>query len=212
MELKKVEQQWNSFPEISMEERPILSSDLEKVVVANPLSDAFYLKNKLLVRVYIAAVLWLLNAWQLRVQWRTDGDDLYQQAALFVSLSWFIYFNARLLLFADYPTLLSLPLVSFLSKLETVLDKYILSFKLLSIVVGFYLLALLELGLSWLNGAGHDSISQNGFYKWLIIIFLSVSFYILLLQSVIPKYRRRLEAVRKYKYGITASAQKKLNS
>lgn len=212
MELKKVEQQWNSFPEISMEERPILSSDLEKIVVANPLSDAFYLKNKLLVRVYIAAVLWLLNAWQLRVQWKTDGEDLYQQAALFLSLSWFIYFHARLLLFADYPTLLSVPLVPFLNRLETVLDKYILSFKLLSIVVGFYLLAVLELVLTRLNGAAHDPLSQNGFYKWLIIIFLSVSFYILLLHTVIPQYRRRLAAVRKYKYGITTRAQKKPNS
>jgi len=33
MELKKLQQQWNSFPETSMEERPVLSSDLEKIVV-----------------------------------------------------------------------------------------------------------------------------------------------------------------------------------
>ena len=48
MELKKLQQHWSSFPEVSMEERPILSSDLEKFVVKNPLSDAFYLKKKLL--------------------------------------------------------------------------------------------------------------------------------------------------------------------
>ncbi|HMI60679.1 MAG TPA: hypothetical protein VK518_07225 [Puia sp.] len=209
MELKKVQQQWNSFPELSMEERPILSSDLEKIVVANPLTDAFYLKNKLLVRIYIAAVLWLLNVYQLRVQWKTDGDDLYQQAALFFLLCYFIYFHVRLLLFADYPSLLALPLVPFLGRLETVLDKYILSFKVVSVIAGFYLLALVEQGLSWLNSGAFDSISRNGFYKWLIIIFLSVSFYILLLQSVIPKYRKLLAAVTKYKYGITTRSQKK---
>jgi hypothetical protein len=209
MELKKVQQQWDSFPEVSMEERPILSSDLEKIVVANPLSDAFYLKNKLMVRIYIASVLWLLNVWQLKLQWKTDGDDLYQQAALFFLLSWFIYFHVRLLLFADYPTLLALPLVPFLNKLETVLDKYILSFRVVSVIAGFYLLALLEQLLSRLNIGAHDSISQNGFYKWLIIIFLSVSFYILLLRSVIPKYRKLHAAVAKYKYGITTRSQKK---
>jgi len=209
MELKKVQQQWNSFPELSMEERPILSSDLEKIVVANPLTDAFYLKNKLLVRIYIAAVLWLLNVYQLRVQWKTDGDDLYQQAALFFLLCYFIYFHVRLLLFADYPSLLALPLVPFLGRLETVLDKYILSFKVVSVIAGFYLLTLVEQGLSRLNSGAFDSISQNGFYKWLIIIFLSVSFYILLLQSVIPKYRKLLTAVTKYKYGITTRSQKK---
>jgi len=209
MELKKVQEQWNSFPELSMEERPILSSDLEKIAVANPLSDAFYLKNKLLVRIYIASILWLLNVWQLRVEWKTDGDDLYQQAALFLLLSYCIYFHARLLLFADYPSLLALPLVPFLGKLETILDKYILSFKVVSVIAGFYLLAGLEQLLSRFNNGAHDSISQNGFYKWLIIIFLSVTFYILLMRSVIPKYRKLHAAVTKYKYGIISRSQKK---
>jgi hypothetical protein len=209
MELKKVQQQWESFPEISMEERPVLSSDLEKIVVSNPLTDAFYLENKLRVRVYIAAVLLLLNIYQLRIEWRTDGDDLYQQAALFCILTWFIYFHVRLLLFADYPSLLSLRLVPFLQKLETVLDKYIHSFKVISVMGSFYLLALGEKLLSRLSTKAYESISQNGFYKWLIIIFLAVSFYILLLHSVIPKYRKLLGAVQKYKYGITSRAQKK---
>jgi hypothetical protein len=209
MELKKVRQQWDSFPEISMEERPVLSSDLEKIVVANPLTDAFYLEKKLKLRIYLSALLWLLNVYQLRIQWKTDGNDLYQQAALFVLLSWFIYFHIRLKLFADYPTLLSLKLVPFLNKLETVLDKYILSFKMIGMIAGFYLLALVEILLSRLNSEAGESIRQNGFYKWLIIIFLSVSFYILLLQTVIPKYRKLLAAVSKYKYGITAARSQK---
>jgi len=209
MELKKVRQLWDSFPEISMEERPVLSSDLEKIVVANPLTDAFYLEKKLKGRIYISALLWLLNVYQLRIQWKTDGNDLYQQAALFFLLSWFIYFHIRLKLFADYPTLLSLKLVPFLNKLETMLDKYILSFKMIGLIAGFYLLALVETVLSRLNSGAYESISQNGFYKWLIIIFLSVSFYILLLQTVIPKYRKLLAAVSKYKYGITAARSQK---
>jgi len=173
------------------------------------LSDTFYLKNKLLVRIYIAAICWLLNVWQLRAEWKTDGDDLYQQAALFFLLMYFIYFHTRLLLFADYPTLLALPLVPFLHKLETVLDKYILSFRIVSVITGFYLLAGLELLLSRLNNGAHDSISQNGFYKWLIIIFLSVTVHILLMRSVIPKYRKLHAAVAKYKYGLTNRSQKK---
>jgi hypothetical protein len=210
MELKKVRQHWDSFPELSMEERPVLSSDLEKIVVANPLTDASYLEKKLKGRIYISCLLWLLNVYQLRIQWKTDGTDVFQQAALFVLLSWFIYFHIRLKLFSDYPTLLSLKLVPFLNKLETMLDKYILSFKMIGLIAGFYLLALVEILLSRLNLGAYESISQNGFYKWLIIIFLSVSFYILLLQTVIPKYRKLLAAVSKYKYGITtARSQKK---
>jgi hypothetical protein len=46
-------------------------------------------------------------------------------------------------------------------------------------------------------------------YKWLIIIFLSVSFYILFLHTIIPKYKKMLTAVRKYKEGIGVRAQKK---
>lgn len=209
MELKKLQHHWNGFPEVSMEERPILSSDLEKFVVKNPLSDAFYLKKKLLWRIYAGIALWLLNIYQLRVQWKTDGNDLYPQAALFCLLSYFIYFHIRLLLFADYPSLLSLRLVSFLHKLETILDKYILSFRFMSVLAGFYLLTLLEALLYRLNSSVYESISQNGFYKWLIIIFLSVSCHILFLQSVIPRYRKLLTSVQKYKYGITTQSQKK---
>jgi CBS domain containing-hemolysin-like protein len=153
----------------------------------------------------------LLNIYQLRLEWRSDGDDLYRQAALFCILTWFIYFHVRLLLFADYPTLLSLRLVPFLQKLETVLDKYIHSFKVISVMAGFYLLALGEKLLSLLNGGAAGSFSQNGFYKWLIIIFLAVSFYILLLHALIPKYRKLLDAVRRYKYGIVAREHRKIN-
>jgi hypothetical protein len=209
MELKKVQQFWSGFPETSMEERPILSSDLEKIVVANPLSAIFYLKNKLLVRIWIAALLWLANAWQLSVQWKADGNDLYQYTALCILLSWFIYFHVRLLWYADYPTLLSLTLVPFLHKLETVLDKYIASFKILSVIAAFYLLDLFQQILRRLNLDIYRSVSQNGFYKWLIIIFLSVSFYIFLLHTIIPKYRKRQTAVSRYKFGITARSQKK---
>src|ERR1700754_1946539 len=102
MELKKLQQQWDSFPEISMEERPVLSSDLEKIVVKNPLSDAFYLRRKLLVRIFLISALWLVAVWQLRTQWTTDGNDLYPVIALFCLLSYSIYFHIRLLFYADY--------------------------------------------------------------------------------------------------------------
>jgi hypothetical protein len=209
MELKKPQQYWDSFPEISMEERPVLSSDLEKIVVKNPLSDAFYLRRKILARIIIISILWLLNSWQLRYQWKTNGNDLYPIVALFGLLTYSIYFHVRLLLYADYPTLLSLPLMSFLGKLETVLDKYILSFKFISGIAGFYGLGLIEFLLSrWSTGA-YDSLSHNDWYKWLILIFISVSVDILLLHTIIPGYRKLLGAVQKYKEDILAKAQNK---
>src|SRR5579872_1492865 len=104
MELKKLLQYWNSFPEMSMEERPVLSSDLEKIVVKNPLSDAFYLRRKLLIRIAIFGGLLLFNSWQLHVQWTTGGPELRIQAALFFLLLFSLYFHIRLVLFADYPT------------------------------------------------------------------------------------------------------------
>jgi len=209
MELKKFQQYWDGFPEMSMEERPVLSSDLEKIVVKNPLSDAFYLRKKLLARIIVVSVLWLINVWQLRNQWKTDGPDLYQTVALFGLLTYTIYFHIRLLLFADYPTLLALPLISFLNKLETVLDKYILSFKFISGLAGFYLLAGIELLLSGWSKRAYESLSHNDWYKWLILIFISVSVDILLMHTIIPGYRKLLITVHQYKEGIQAKAQNK---
>lgn len=209
MELKKLLQQWNSFPEISMEERPILSSDLEKIVIKNPLSNAFYLKKKLVLRIAILLVLGLLNGWQLRHQWKTNGDDLYPQGALFILLIYSLYFHVRLLLFADYPTLLALPLIHFLGKLETILDKYILSFKFVSALSGFYLLFGVELLLSRLSTGAYETLMHNDWFKWLILIFLSISFDIAALHTIIPRYRKLLSTVKKYKDGINAKAQNK---
>ena len=208
MELKKLQQDWDGFPEVSMEERPVLSSDLEKMVVNNPLTGLFYLKPMIFGRILTAGILWFICVFQWRIQFKTNGNDLYQQGALFFLLTYIIYFHIRLLLFADYPSLLSLKLVPFLHKIETVLDKYILSFGVLSVLAGFYLLAFIEKVLSWLNSSAYTSISENGFYKWLIVIFLSISSYILFLHSVMPKYKRLLVAVRAYKDEICVHSQK----
>src|SRR5579859_1958867 len=209
MELKKLLQQWNSFPEISMEERPVLSSDLEKIVVKNPLSDAFYLKRKLILRIAVFSILWLINGWQLRHQWITNGTELYPQGALFLLLAYSLYFHIRLLLFADYPTLLALPLINFLNKLETILDKYILSFKSVSALAGFYLLFGVEWLLSRVSPGAAEGLSHNDWYKWLILIFLSVSFDILTFHTIIPRYRKLLGTVKKYRDGIHTRAQNK---
>lgn len=209
MELKKLLQQWNSFPEISMEERPVLSSDLEKIVVKNPLSDAFYLKKKLVLRIAIISILGMQNGWQLHHQWVTNGNDLYPQGALFILLVYSLYFHVRLLLFADYPTLLALPLINFLGKLETILDKYILSFKFVSALSGFYLLYGVEQLLSRLSTGAYETLIHNDWYKWLILIFLSISVDILLLHTIIPRYRKLLNTVKKYREGINTKAQNK---
>lgn len=207
MELKKLQQQWNSFPETSMEERPILSSDLEKIVVKNPLSNAFYLRKKLLTRIAVFSVVWLVNTWLLRIQWLGEGNDLYLQSAFFLLLSYAIYFHLRLLLFADYPTLLALPLIPFLSKLEIIIDKYIISHKLVSAVIAFGLLVLFEQLVARLDPPAYESFSRNIWHKWLLIIFMAVSLDILLLNMVIPRYRKLLGTVRKYKEGILARAR-----
>jgi hypothetical protein len=209
MELKNLQQHWDNFPEVSMEERPVLSSDLEKIVVKNPLSDAFYLKNKILLRIAAGGLLLLYNIYQLRTLFKEGGADMDQQVTLFFLLTYFVYFHTRLLFFADYPALLALRLMPFLQKIETILDKYIYSFGALSILSAFYTLALFEKTLSWLKSGAYPSIHENGIYKWLIIIFLSVSFYILFLHTVIPKYKKLLTSVRKYKEGIGVRPQKK---
>jgi hypothetical protein len=209
MELKKLLQHWDSFPEVSMEERPVLSSDLEKIVVKNPLSDAFYLRKKLLLRIAVISVLWLFECWQLRGQWITKGNDLYIVAPLFLLLGFSLYFHIRLLVFADYPTLLAQPLVDFLSKLETVLDKYIVSFKLVSAMAGFYLLKAIELLLQRFSNDAYATLSHNDWYKWLILIFLAVSFDILLLHTLIPRYRKLQATVGRYRDGILAKAPRK---
>lgn len=209
MELKKLLQYWNNFPEMSMEERPVLSSDLEKIVVKNPLSDAFYLRKKLLIRIAVMSCLWLLNAFQLHRQWVTDGNDLHLQFALFLLLGASLYYHARLVFFADYPTLLALPLVNFLAKLEAILDKYILSFKFVSAISGFYILSLIEWMLSRLSPGAYAAISGSDWYKGLILIFLAVSIDILLFQTIIPKQRKLMETVKKYREGILAKAENK---
>jgi hypothetical protein len=208
MELNKVKEHWDAFPEMSMEERPVLSTDLEKLVVKNPLSGGFYLKNKLIVKIVAGIALWLFNIYQLKTLQGDNRDDGYQQVILLIILSYFVYFHVRLLLFADYPTLLTLRLIPFLSKIETVMDKYIFSFRILSAIAGFYLLAAFRKLLLLLHSTAYASIDQNPLYKWLIIIFLSISFNILLLHSVIPKYRKLLETVREYKGQISQKLQK----
>ena len=201
MELKNLQESWDSFPEVSMEERPVLSSDLEKIVVRNPLSDAFYLKNKILIRIVAGSLLLLYNIYRLRTLYRYGGPGMDQQVILFFLLTYFVYFHVRLLLFADYPTLLGLRLMPFLQKVETILDKYIFSFGILSILSGFYTLTLFG-KVFYFSRGGSSPLLDNGIYKWLIIIFLSVSFYILFLHTLIPKYKKLLAAVRKYKMGI----------
>ncbi|HVU54308.1 MAG TPA: hypothetical protein VHD83_04600 [Puia sp.] len=209
MELKNLQESWDSFPEVSMEERPVLSSDLEKIVVRTPLSDAFYLKNKILARIIVGSLLLLYTIYRLRTLYRYGGPGMDQQVILFFLLTYFVYFHVRLLLFADYSTLLSLRLLPFLQKLETILDKYILSFGILSILSGFYTLTLFGKVFYFSRSGAPPSLLDNGIYKWLIIIFLSVSFYILFLHTLIPKYKKLLAAVRKYKAGIGALPQKK---
>jgi hypothetical protein len=129
--------------------------------------------------------------------------------ALFLLLAYSLYYHLRILFFADYPTLLALPLVNFLGKLEIILDKFMWSFKFVSAITGFYLMFLVEWILSRLSTGAYASLTHNDWYKGLIVIFLSVSLDILLLHTLIPKYRKLLATVKKYREGIYAKAQNK---
>jgi len=201
MELDKLQQQWNSFPEVSMEERPVLSSDLEEMVVTNPLSDAFYLQRKLVFRIIVFTLLWLTGGWLLRAQWLGDRKDIYLYVAFFLLLSYTLFFHIRLILFADYSTLLGLPLVPFLGKVEIILDKYI----------AFTLLVCFEQWMTRANPALFDSFLHRDWSKWLLLAFLIISFDILLMHTVIPRYRKLVETVRKYRHGIvTAKARSEI--
>jgi hypothetical protein len=179
------------------------------LVVKTPLSDAFYLRKKLLARIIIFSALWLLDAGLLKTQWTGNGTDTYLHFAFLLLLTWSIYFHLRLLLFADYPTLLSLPLIPFLDKLDVVLDKYIASFKLISAVSAFSLVVLFEQWVARANPSIYESFSERDWSKWLLLIFLTVTFDILLLHSVIPRYRKLLATVQKYRIGILSKAQNK---
>jgi hypothetical protein len=205
MELDKLQRHWDGFPEVSLEERPVLSSDLEKMVVKNPLSDAFYLRQKLLSRIIAFSLLWLADGWLLRAQWLGQRNDIYLYAAFFLLLTWSVYFHVRLLLFADYPTLLGLPLIPFLGKLEIILDKYIASFKLICAITAFSVLVLFEQWLARANPALFETFLQRDWSKWLLLVFLSISIDILLMNTIIPRYRKLLETVRKYRHGIMSA-------
>ena len=192
-----------------MEERPLLSSDLEKIALRNPFSGPFFLKNKFLIRIIGGTALWLLTLYQLGSSWQKDGSDLYEQFLVFLLLSYFVYFHLRLLRFTGYATLATLQLVPFLSRIETMLEKYIVSFRILSLLGGIYLLTLFEKLLFLFDRDAYIALSGNGFYKWLIIIFLSVSFYILFLHTGIQKYKKLLLTVRNYREGIILAKPQK---
>ena len=204
MELDNLQQQWNDFPEVSMEERPVLSSDLEKMVLRNPLSDALYLRRKLLSKIIGFSLLFLADTWILRLQWLGGRNDIYLYAAFFLLLLYSIYFHIRLLLFADYPTLLGLPLIPFLGKLEIILDKYIASFKLISAIGAFSLLIGFEQWMARSSPAVFESFLARDWSKWLLLAFLTISFDILVMHVFTPRYRRLLETVRKYRHSIMA--------
>ena len=205
MELDKLQRQWDGFPEVSLEERPVLSTDLEKMVVRNPLSDAFYLRRKLVSRIALFGLLWLADGWLLRNQWRGERNDIYLYAAFFFLLSYAIFFHLRLTLFADYPTLLGLPLVPFLGKLEIILDKFISSYKLVSAITAFSLVIIFEQWMARSKPTLFAAFLQRDWSKWLLLVFLTISFDILLMHTVIPRYRKLVETVRKYRQGIIAA-------
>lgn len=207
MELDKLQQQWKGFPDVSMEERPVLSSDLEKMVVRNPLSDAFYLRRKLMARIIVFTLLLVADTWILRTQWLGTRNDICLYAAFFLLLIYSIYFHIRLLLFADYSTLLGLPLIPFLGKLEIILDKYISSFKLLSAIGAFTLLILFEQWMARSSPAVFEAFLERDWSKWLLLVFLTISFDILFMHTATPRYRKLLETVRKYRHSIMAKAR-----
>jgi hypothetical protein len=208
MELKKLREHWASFPAMSMEERPVLTSEMEKMLVKNPFTKDFYLRNKILAGVITGMMLLLITLYQISSDARGTGKELYSLLFLACTLAGFIAFHLRLLFFADYPSLASLSLIPFLARIETIFHRYIQSFKIVSLLAGFYLQTLLEWMIRNCSANVHQLIWQNDVYRVLLIAFLSISTYIALLHFRINKYKKLRIAVRSYKEGISETAKK----
>lgn len=209
MDLNKLQESWDHFPELSMEERPLLSSDLEKMATHNPFAGDFYLRDKLLARIIGGLVLWAVAMIQLRSSWRTDRADLYQQIMALSLLTYFIYFQFRLLFFINYQSLASLRLIPFLVRIEMLMEKYMHSFRIISVLAGCYLLAAFIKILSLVDSGASAGLENNGFYRWLIIALLSMGFYAWFLQTSMQKYKHLMMAVRSYREGIILAKPQK---
>jgi hypothetical protein len=196
MDLTKLQESWNSFPEMSMEERPLLSSDLDKMAMRNPFAGSWYLKNKLMARMLIGAALWILA-------------DLSLQMISFLLLTYFIYYHASLLVFAGYPTLPSLQLIPFLARIETLMERYMHSFRIISILAAIYGVTVCEKIFSVLNGEAISGIENNVFYNWLFISLFSAGIYTCLQHTVVQKYKKLMMAVREYREGIILAKPQK---
>ncbi|MDP4255181.1 MAG: hypothetical protein Q8938_14325 [Bacteroidota bacterium] len=202
MELTRLEEHWNQFPEMSMEERPVLSTDLEKMALHNPFAPDFYLKTKLLARTYAGALLWLGALYQIKAARSTEGSDLVQPILGLMLLTYFLYFHIRLLFYADYRSLGSQPLIPFLEKIETIFDRYMHSYRIISPLAGLYLPVMYNLIAGLFRHEPHPLVAGGGFYRWLVIVFLSVSCYILFLHTRIGKYKKLYATVRSYRQNL----------
>jgi hypothetical protein len=209
MDLTKLQESWNSFPEMSMEERPLLSSDLDKMAMRNPFAGSWYLKNKLMARMLIGAALWILAVFQVRLAWKMESADLSLQMISFLLLTYFIYYHASLLVFAGYPTLPSLQLIPFLARIETLMERYMHSFRIISILAAIYGVTVCEKIFSVLNGEAISGIENNVFYNWLFISLFSAGIYTCLQHTVVQKYKKLMMAVREYREGIILAKPQK---
>lgn len=208
MELKKLREYLAGFPVISMEERPVMSSEMENMLVKNPFTKEFYLRNKILLRITTGVILLLVDLFQIRNESGANGHDFYTLLFLAGILAWFVIFHIQLLFFADYPALASLSLIPFLTRIELIFNRYIQSFRLFAILAGFYLQVLLEQIIRVCNANAYLLIRENNIYRFLLIAFFSVSAYILLLHFRVNKYKKWMMAVRSYKEGISDNAKK----
>jgi hypothetical protein len=210
MDLSKLQESWNGFPEMSMEERPLLSSDLDKMSMHNPFAGSWYLKNKLVARILFGAALWVIALCQSRLAWKTESPDLSLEVLSLLLMTYFIYFHASLLIYAGYPTLPSLPLIPFLARIETVMEKYMHSFRLISVLAAVYGVTIYERIFSLLNsGAASGLEGSNGVYKWFLISGLSAGIYTCCLHTVMLKYKKLMMGVRAYREGIILAKPQK---
>ncbi len=201
MELKNLHEHWSGFPAISMEERPILVSEMESMLVRNPFIKDFYLRDKFIIRIASGGILLLFNIFHMIGAGKAAGTDLYALIVLTGMLGWFIIYHIKLLSFAGYNKLVSLSLIAFLDKIERTFKMYIHSFKLTSLLAGFYLQAFIEWIVRICNANAHELIWHNDLYRVIFIAFLSVSVYILCLRFRINKYKKLMAAVKLYREG-----------
>ena len=133
-----------SFPELSLDERPLQLLELEKLANRNPFDELFNLKKKLVARIGVGMLLVLLHLLDICFPGILFINDVYFQVLLFILLLYYIAYHYSILRKAGFEFITALRLTSFLQKWEVLMSDYIFTAVPASLLAGFYLVFVLK--------------------------------------------------------------------